>query len=332
LASLGGLFVLTALAGAASAASPEAGRAVIAPAALISGGSYVMRGLAGQPQAGTSAGGDYWLSGGWLAPATQRPITATALPPTPTPPATSSLAPQTPTPSATPASSDTPGPTLNFPSPTAPASSTPPECFSSVPGQYDPQTPDQPGPQRLFLPAVLRGSDPALAASVQSALADLVTQFEICRLDASGRITLRVTVTNIGEAATPADGFWVEAYLNPAEAPARALPWDEACATWPCYGATWEVDRPLNPGESVTLLEGDLASGHSLWPATPPGQIRTLYVYADSRTADADPAGLVREADEGNNRSDLPEAWASGEMAEPATVTSLPDGPARGRP
>ena len=304
-AALGGLLALLALAGAASAASPDTQRAIIGPVALISGGPYVLRGLAAQPQAGVGAGGAVRLSAGWLAPATAAPSATT---PAPTPPT-----PQKP--SATPTDTASVEPTLT-PPPTAPPSATPAACLTSVPGRYDPPA-SEPGPNRLFLPAVLHGTDPVAAVSLQPAAPDLVTQFEVCRLAAPGRTSLRVTVTNIGQAATPADGFWVEAYLNPAVAPVRAQPWDEACTAGPCYGATWRVDRPLNPGESVMLSDTDLASGYRRWPATAPDPIQALFVYADSQAEAGDPAGLIREADEGNNRSDLPAACLTSEGVRP---------------
>ncbi|GAB4529033.1 MAG: hypothetical protein Fur0018_15350 [Anaerolineales bacterium] len=73
---------------------------------VVSGGSYVLSGTAGQPDAATVSGGAYTLSGGFwsgvngAAPPTPTP---TGTPPTPTPTTT----PPTPTPTTTPPPSGT---------------------------------------------------------------------------------------------------------------------------------------------------------------------------------------------------------------------------------
>jgi len=118
---------------------------------------------------------------------------------------------------------------------------------------------------------------PLLMHNVGPPLADLV----VSDITTSGGI-LHVTVKNIGQLAAT-ESFWVDAYINPTSAPVRANQLWNAVGS---RGATWAVIGsvlPLEPGETLTLIQGDGYYRPSL--SNPGGAIAAgsqLYAQVDS--------------------------------------------------
>ncbi len=66
---------------------------------------------------------------------------------------------------------------------------------------------------------------------------------------------IEIVIRNVGTVAvTPAQSFWVDAYLKPGRPPSAVNErWDDLAD----YGAAWEVFLTIAPGEAVTLRTGD---------------------------------------------------------------------------
>ena len=66
---------------------------------------------------------------------------------------------------------------------------------------------------------------------------------------------IEIVIRNVGTVAvTPAQSFWVDAYLSPNRPPTAANErWDSVGL----YGAAWEVFNTIPPGEAITLTTGD---------------------------------------------------------------------------
>lgn len=223
-----------------------------------------------------------------------------------------------------------PAPTDN-PNPGATPTSASAPCLQSVQGEY---TAAPIGGLRLYLPALFMAAAPAARGmAAGTALPDLITRYVLCPATAGRDWSLRVTVLNVGQAATPPQGFWVDAYLNSPAAPDRAVPWDAVCSEWPCYGLAWFVEASLAPGEMQTFSEADIRPEFSLWPPSGAAGARTLFVYADSYAEQGDPAGAVRETSEVNNRGDLPGGpFAIESTPNPGPVATRPPGRPRRQP
>lgn len=66
---------------------------------------------------------------------------------------------------------------------------------------------------------------------------------------------IEIVIRNVGTVAvTPAQSFWVDAYLEPSRPPSAVNDRWDALAD---YGAAWEVFLTIAPGEAVTLRTGD---------------------------------------------------------------------------
>lgn len=308
----------------AAGIGPALIRGAARPGGVSDAGPLRLRAVIGQPAVGSAAHGPLALAAGWLAPAAVAPSTPTPAP-TPTwlpPAATSTPAPPTP-PTITATAGFVPPSTATALAAPLPTDS-PNACLASVAGIYSAPAS---GPLQLYLPAVLQaapgGTERPAGGAPQP---DLQTRYELCPGRAAGQWTLRVTILNAGQADTPAAGFWVDAYLNAAQAPARALPWDAACPGWPCFGASWFVAGTLAPGESVTVTDTDWQPDYTVWPTDLAAGPHTLFVYADSYADDGHPAGAVRETNELNNRSDLPaSSVGSGAPAADQPFARLPE-------
>jgi PKD repeat protein len=155
-----------------------------------------------------------------------------------------------------------------------------------------------------------------LPAAMSPGLPDLVGSF---RLDpgrktfsAGEPVAITVEVTNQGKA--PAQGFWVDFYINPSSPPTAAnMGWHELCTLKPCYGISWFVEAELAPGESITLTStaGSYAPDHTIWPGSFAGGTSDLYLYVDSWNPYAG-TGAVAESHESNNRAELHGLQVSG--------------------
>ncbi len=124
--------------------------------------------------------------------------------------------------------------------------------------------------KRIYLPIILNNF---------TALPDLIVQ---SITPSSNNLT--VVLANIGNAPVT-DGFWVDAYFNPAPIPTAV---NQTIATIPAEGIVWGVNNntlPLNPGETLTLT---ISSPYydalkSDWQGTIPSG--TIYVQVDSANA-----------------------------------------------
>ncbi len=173
----------------------------------------------------------------------------------------------------------------------------------------------------LFLPALLR---------LYAARADLSVAVSLvpnkAGYSATEPVMITVVVTNMG--GTPADDFWVDAYLNPSSPPTQANQlWNERCGLQPCYGLAWYVTEPLAPGASLTLTSapGGPYADNTRWPGHFAAGTTDLYVYVDSYSDDGGPAGQVHEENEANNRAELHGLSVTGDApAEAITSIDLP--------
>lgn len=158
---------------------------------------------------------------------------------------------------------------------------------------------------KRYLPVVVQQAD-SLAEQPAPDLVGSISLSPSQQSYAAGApVEITAVITNTGTAdATP---FWVDLYINPAVAPTAANQvWHERCGLTPCYGMAWYINRPLAPGESITLTSrgGGFSAGHSIWPGFFAAGTRELYLYVDSWNPDV-PGGAVAEQDEGNNRAML---------------------------
>lgn len=124
--------------------------------------------------------------------------------------------------------------------------------------------------------------------------ADLIVENIIATAD-----NIQVVVKNQGKAATPVNqGFWVDVYINPTQAPKSPNDvWDRFSKE----GLVWGVDAPgfsLHPNETITLSIGD----DFYWPVlskfsgtVPAGA--AIYAQVDSANTNTDYGG-VRERHE----------------------------------
>jgi len=148
-------------------------------------------------------------------------------------------------------------------------------------------------------------------------------------------VLVTVTITNQGNAT--ADPFWVDFYINPTVPPTAAnQPWDKSCGGRRCdQGIAWYVDKPLAPGESITLTStpNSYYGKNTVWDGSFNTSLLNLYVYADSWNPGV-PTGAAYESNETNNRAEfhtLPAlATAQTRIAAPsADLPALPLRPAR---
>jgi hypothetical protein len=129
--------------------------------------------------------------------------------------------------------------------------------------------------------------------------------------DAGAPVTVTVTITNVGTAAT-ATGFWVDLYRNPTAPPTVNQMWYDLCGPAPCHGSAWAVDTLLAPGAQITLTTTvtSYAPDSTRWPGWLAAGTTDLYLLVDSWFCPDDgtpcaATGAVREQDETNNRAHL---------------------------
>ncbi len=172
-------------------------------------------------------------------------------------------------------------------------------CFPSTPGLYVLPTPAPPMTvYALYLP--LQARAPAAAGVSAAGAPDLAVAFEYCPSHNGQPASLQITITNIGDAATPA-GFRVDAWADLDQAPPPAVNWETACPELACRGTAWHVAAALAPGGQVTLTGAAAALAEAAWL---PESARSLYVYVDTAATGAVGHGQISERNELNNRGD----------------------------
>jgi hypothetical protein len=167
------------------------------------------------------------------------------------------------------------------------------------------------------LPSLRRASASEIAVPTATATAtpappDLVASIQIAPnktvFSATETITVQVVVTN--EGASAAGGFWVDFYINPASIPQQPnTSWADVCspAEPVCYGITWGVTTPLEPGERIVLTSSadSYFEDFTNWEGRlPVGETVDLYAYVDSWNPGND-QGLIIESNETNNLARL---------------------------
>ncbi|MCP4543569.1 MAG: DUF4397 domain-containing protein [Chloroflexi bacterium] len=136
----------------------------------------------------------------------------------------------------------------------------------------------QPSANSIYLPLILKSSSSSPLPIVTAP--DLVVGQIIA---ASGNIT--VVVQNQGNAPVT-DEFWVDAYINPDPPPTAVnQSWD----TLGAEGLTWAIDTsvlPIQPGQTLTLIIGDVYYWPDLSSVTLPLSEGTpVYAQVDSMNA-----------------------------------------------
>lgn len=175
----------------------------------------------------------------------------------------------------------------------------------------------------VYMPLVLKLYPPA---------PDLVGSFTLNPpgpdFNTGSPVTIEVVVTNQG--IDPADGFWVDFYINPSHTPTVNTRWNDLCSMNPCYGLAWYV-AGLEPGQSIGLSSNHPAADYSLWPGHFAGGTTNLQLYVDSWNPGTG-SGSVIEMNEANNLYTYPGGVSvTGQIAasEVITAPNLPDRPAR---
>lgn len=161
---------------------------------------------------------------------------------------------------------------------------------------------------------------------------DLVGSFTLTppgpNFNAGSPVTINVVVTNQGQ--LPADGFWVDFYINPAHTPTVNHRWNDLCGISPCYGLAWYVSG-LGAGQSIALSSNNRIPEYSVWPGYFASGTTNLHLYVDSWNPGAS-YGSVSELNEGNNLYTYPGAVMVTGLTlsnEEADVQRLPLRPAR---
>jgi len=141
-------------------------------------------------------------------------------------------------------------------------------------------------PRLAYVPLVMRNLDTR---------PDLVVVW--IGVDPNDPAGVEVTIANQGRA--PAQGFWVDLYLDPTSPPETNYPWPNLGCI---YGIAWFV-QDLPPGAELPLAVGDAfyRDMYSRWPEAYPSGAHDVWAYVDV-WAHPQSHGAVDEADEGNNR------------------------------
>lgn len=178
----------------------------------------------------------------------------------------------------------------------------------------------------IYLPTVLKRYPPA---------PDLVGNFTLTppgpNFDLGSPVTVNVVVTNQG--ITPADGFWIDFFINPVTTPTVNTRWNDLCTMQPCYGLAWYVST-LEPGQSINLSSDNRAVDYSIWLGVLPGNTTNLHLYVDSWNPGND-TGSVNELNESNNLFTYPGGvTVNGQVTASEVITApiLPDRPLRLEP
>jgi hypothetical protein len=193
-------------------------------------------------------------------------------------------------------------------------------------GQYSLKSGFWPGYVTYFttyLPVVLKYYPPT---------PDLVGSFTLTpagpSISAGEPVVINVVVTNQGDA--PADGFWVDFYINPAGTPSVNTRWNDLCGMSPCYGLAWYVSG-LETGQSINLSSNSPAAAYSLWPGYFAGGTSTLQLFVDSWNSTVS-YGSVGEKIESNNLFIYPggvSVTGLSAASEAPNASELPNRPAR---
>jgi PKD repeat protein len=165
-------------------------------------------------------------------------------------------------------------------------------------------------PNQVHLPLVFQNFSPPDPDLVCQAL-----RFEPTNPSTEDTILLTVEMENQG--GQPADGFWVDLYINPTEPVTGNQRWGTICGPpADCLGGiAWAISEernsgPIFGGETRELLsipsnfvgpEQGFDPIHSEWDGTLPAGDHKLFAYVDSWHP-SNSYGAVLESDENNNR------------------------------
>lgn len=175
-------------------------------------------------------------------------------------------------------------------------------------------------PRKAFLPLVLK----------PGGLPDLVGSFTLSppgpNFSAGQPVTINVLVTNRGNA--PAEGFWVDIYINPSAPPAVNKRWNDLCSLSPCYGLAWYVDNGLGAGQSLALSSTSFPAAYSRWPGYFAPGTSNVHLYVDMWNPGVASGGVL-ESNETNNTASLGGLSVTGLPAASALETGdIPPRPA----
>ena len=131
------------------------------------------------------------------------------------------------------------------------------------------------------------------------------------------RATIKVTIANIGNAAT-ARRFYVDLFINPRQEPPNegGHTWTQFCRTVECLGdegIVWKAPPTVLPrGEDEITFTSELnldeyvVRTSSKWNEYfTPGEVK-IWAYVDSYTENGSTQGYIEERREDNNRYELP--------------------------
>lgn len=171
-----------------------------------------------------------------------------------------------------------------------------------------------------YLPVVLKYYPPA---------PDLVGSFTLSptgpTLSAGTPVVINVVVTNQGE--VPADGFWVDFYINPASTPTVNRRWNDLCTMNPCYGMAWYVSG-LGAGQSINLSSNNPAAAYSRWPGSFASGTSNLQLFVDSWNPTVS-YGSIAEKIENNNRYVYPGSISVTGLSTESEAPPTPEIPVR---
>jgi PKD repeat protein len=180
-------------------------------------------------------------------------------------------------------------------------------------------------PNLIFLPFLSRDTGGPVATPADLA----ISAFTVTPADLKSGVPVQISVTVTNKGGTAAGAFWVDLYINPQTPPTVAgVTWDTTCTLDLCQGLAWLVKDGLAPGQStvLTLDPSSFYGPNSRWYGSFAPGTNALYVYADSWNL-SNPAGIVVEGDETNNRGQI---IVPGAAAQPrSTRAPQPDLPER---
>ena len=160
------------------------------------------------------------------------------------------------------------------------------------------------GGRLAYLPLLLRAawnSSTPTPTAIPAKLPNLVSTFSLdpANPQIDEAVTIMVQVTNDSEITTT-QPFYVDFYINPANAPTTAIPWYEQRPNK--GGLQWYTTKKLAPHQSMTFDSND--ADFAQWTGVFMTYPLNLYSYADS-DGHGDPNGLVLESNEQDNSYNL---------------------------
>ncbi len=134
-----------------------------------------------------------------------------------------------------------------------------------------------------------------------------------------------VVIRNQGSAPTPATGFWVDVYVDPAVAPTRV---NQTWSDLGDQGLVWGVEASLAPGEALTLT----VDGPCYWPSLsavswPLASGAPVYAQVDSANAGTTYGGVLENHEiAGGPYNNIGSTTVAPAAHLPASFWSLPEG------